>query len=183
MKKWREVRLSRNCYFIAKVVWAKGYHELLDVVQEYNKSLAMRKEEKEEELEIYPSPCLAAEAILGQTECGRGKSRSISKDDWIMSTNPSTTSNFHQSKIVLDVVATTTAEALAMGKFDICAEHPSNAFFATFENWQVRLARRLQSNNGRVLANRAETDGRRQSAFDVGSGNLEVVGSDSENSE
>ena len=96
----------------------------------------MRKEEKEGGLEYLPVSVFGDGDDLWdvKTECrtrkiplafkGRLDHLDKSIDDFKIFINPS----------LSDVVATTTAEALAMGKFVICAEHPSNAFFATFEN-------------------------------------------------
>jgi len=135
-KTGEKLGFSKNCYFIAKVVWAKGYHELLDVVQEYNKSLAARKRKKEGVLDYLPVSVFGDGDDLWdvKAECqtrkipldfkGRLDHLDKSIDEFKIFINPS----------LSDVVATTTAEALAMGKFVICAEHPSNAFFATFEN-------------------------------------------------
>ncbi|MBA0805162.1 hypothetical protein Gohar_004702, partial [Gossypium harknessii] len=48
-----------------------------------------------------------------------------------------------------DVVCTTTAEALAMGKIVICANHPSNDFFKQFSN-----CRTYDDGNGFIEATR-----------------------------
>ncbi|KAK7340212.1 hypothetical protein VNO77_20910 [Canavalia gladiata] len=116
---------TKGAYFIGKMIWSKGYKELLELLRNHQKELAglevdlfgsgedsdeVQKAAKELELAVRVHPAHDhADALF---------------HDYKLFLNPSTT----------DVVCTTTAEALAMGKIVVCANHPSNDFFKQFPN-------------------------------------------------
>lgn len=116
---------SKGAYYIGKMIWNKGYKELIKLLSEHQLELPgfeidlygsgedsdeVREAAKKLELTINVHP-------------GRDHADPIFHDYKVF-LNPSTT----------DVVCTTSAEALAMGKIVICANHPSNEFFKQFSN-------------------------------------------------
>jgi len=119
-------RFSKGAYFLGKCVWAKGYTELIELLSENKDKLGgdvsvdcygtgedlqdVKLEARKRELNL---EFLGARDHLDE-----------SLHEYQVFVNPS----------MSDVVATTSAEALAMGKWLVCAEHPSNAFFSQFEN-------------------------------------------------
>ncbi|PNX93443.1 digalactosyldiacylglycerol synthase chloroplastic-like [Trifolium pratense] len=116
---------TKGAYFIGKMIWSKGYKELLELLKDHQKELAalefdlfgsgedsedVQKEAKKLEMTVRVHP-------------GRDHADDLFHD-FKLFLNPSTT----------DVVCTTTAEALAMGKIVVCANHCSNEFFKQFPN-------------------------------------------------
>lgn len=116
---------SKGAYFLGKMVWAKGYRELIDL-------LAKNKHELEGfKLDLYGNgeDSLEVQSAAKKLDLNLNflKGRDHADDllhGYKVFINPS----------VSDVLCTATAEALAMGKFVVCADHPSNDFFRAFPN-------------------------------------------------
>ncbi|KAK4765958.1 hypothetical protein SAY87_007600 [Trapa incisa] len=116
---------SKGAYFLGKMVWAKGYRELIDLLAKHKNDLDGFK------LDVFGN---GEDALEVQSAARRHdlnlnflKGRDHADDSlhgYKVFINPS----------VSDVLCTATAEALAMGKFVICADHPSNEFFRSFPN-------------------------------------------------
>ncbi|KAK4381168.1 Digalactosyldiacylglycerol synthase 2, chloroplastic [Sesamum angolense] len=116
---------SKGAYYIGKMIWSKGYKELLKLLGDNQKKLTGL------EIDLYGSGEDSGQVeeaakkleITVRVHPGRDHGDPLFHDYKVF-LNPSTT----------DVVCTTTAEALAMGKIVVCANHPSNEFFKQFPN-------------------------------------------------
>uniref|UniRef100_A0A0D3HIG8 Digalactosyldiacylglycerol synthase 1, chloroplastic n=1 Tax=Oryza barthii TaxID=65489 RepID=A0A0D3HIG8_9ORYZ len=116
---------SKGAYFLGKMVWAKGYRELIDLYAKHKSDLEGIK------LDIYgngeDSHEVQSAAMKLNLNLNFHKGRDHADDSlhgYKVFINPS----------ISDVLCTATAEALAMGKFVVCADHPSNDFFRSFPN-------------------------------------------------
>ncbi|KAL7539210.1 hypothetical protein ACHAWF_006340, partial [Thalassiosira exigua] len=140
---------ERRAYFVGKLLWAKGFDQLLELQACYRERTG-----EHFEIDVYgsgPDEREIRRAFHGREDeeggiltslnkwsgggrgCGRRipatfKGRadhsSLAGDAYSVFVNPSLT----------EVLCTTTAEAVAMGKWAVVPSHPSNAFFAQFPN-------------------------------------------------
>ncbi|KAL9252373.1 Digalactosyldiacylglycerol synthase 2, chloroplastic-like protein [Drosera capensis] len=131
---------TKGAYYIGKMVWSKGYRELLKLLEDHQKELTGleidlygKGEDSDEVKQAAQKLDLAV-----RVHTGRDHADPLFHDYKVF-INPSTT----------DVVCTTTAEALAMGKIVVCANHPSNEFFKQFPN-----CRMYDNSNGFAVATR-----------------------------
>ena len=119
-------RHRRGAYFLGKALWAKGHRLILD----YLKLQRERGEEAThvdvfghgEDLEAIRDEAEAEELLL--TFHGPTDHAGRALREYKVFVNPSRS----------EVLSTTTAEALAMGKYVVLERHPSNDFFAPFRN-------------------------------------------------
>lgn len=120
-----EKEFSKGAYFLGKMVWAKGYRELIDLLAKHKNELDGFNLDLfgngEDALEVQST----AKRLNLNLNFQKGRDHADdSLHGYKVFINPS----------VSDVLCTATAEALAMGKFVICADHPSNEFFRSFPN-------------------------------------------------
>ncbi|EEF28483.1 digalactosyldiacylglycerol synthase 1, chloroplastic [Ricinus communis] len=116
---------SKGAYFLGKMVWAKGYKELIDLLAKHKNELDGFKLDVFGNGEDAHEVQIAAKRLDLNVNFLKGRDHADdSLHGYKVFINPS----------VSDVLCTATAEALAMGKFVVCADHPSNEFFRSFPN-------------------------------------------------
>ncbi|KAL3517122.1 hypothetical protein ACH5RR_024024 [Cinchona calisaya] len=120
-----EKAFTKGAYYIGKMVWSKGYKELLKLLRDHQKELAGLEVDLygngEDSAAVQEAAKKLALAVM--VHPGRDHADPLFLDYKVF-LNPSTT----------DVVCTTTAEALAMGKIVVYVNHPLNEFFKQFPN-------------------------------------------------
>lgn len=123
-----KMNFSKGAYFLGKMVWGKGYKELVDLLEKHKQDLQNLS------VDVYGNGEDSAEVKAAAEKLGLSMRFHPGRDHaddllhgYKVFINPS----------VSDVVCTTTAEALAMGKIVVCADHPSNEFFKSFPNCLV----------------------------------------------
>ncbi|CAI5504506.1 unnamed protein product [Closterium sp. Naga37s-1] len=116
---------SQGAYYLGKMVWGKGYRELVDLLAENRGALGGLK------VDVFGSG--------EDSEAVRSEAKAKGLSMKFHAGRDHADSSLHKFKVFInpslsDVVCTTTAEALAMGKIVVCADHPSNDFFRSFPN-------------------------------------------------
>ena len=119
-------RFGEGAYFIGKVLWAKGHRLLIEYLAQQAAQGAARTT-----VDVY-----------GSGEDLEQVKAAAEKEDLALSFQPPTDHadpRLREYKVFVnpsqtEVLSTTTAEALAMGKFAVLQRHPSNAFFEGFAN-------------------------------------------------
>ncbi|XP_057532232.1 digalactosyldiacylglycerol synthase 2, chloroplastic [Amaranthus tricolor] len=120
-----EIAFTKGTYYIGKMIWNKGYRELLKLLKDHQKELVGLEVDLYGTGEDSNEVKVAAKKLELPVRVYPGRDHADPLfHDYKVFLNPSTT----------DVVCTTTAEALAMGKIVVCANHPSNEFFRQFPN-------------------------------------------------
>eukprot|EP00804_Cyclotella_cryptica_P001736 CCRYP_009098-RB/>CCRYP_009098-RB protein AED:0.03 eAED:0.03 QI:517/1/1/1/0.66/0.75/4/2715/734 len=143
-------RRKRKAYFIGKLIWGKGFNELLELESRFRQSTGSyfaidifgtgndeleikRAFNKERHNDNYVFKSLNKDCQrLPVNFMGKTDHASLAGDEYSIFINPSLT----------EVLCTTTAEAIAMGKFVIIPSHPSNVFFEQFPNCLMYRSRR-----------------------------------------
>lgn len=142
---------NNGVYFVGKLLWAKGFDKMLSLQEAHRKIMGdyfpidiygsgpeetdiLRAFRGREDQTHPPSnktakvdlkevlPIFRRQAIPANF-LGR-KDHAVLTEEYKVFVNPSTS----------EVLCTTTAEAIAMGKFVLIPNHPSNVFFAEFPN-------------------------------------------------